>query len=632
MAAGALEAAGYSVWIDDALPAHRAFSNVIEENLHAAAAVLVIWSADARKSRWVPAEAELAYNSDKLVQMSLDGALPPLPFNRIHCEMLGGWNGDSSHAGWKKILKSVCELTGKEQADGHVSHHSHAQLHAGAKAPDETLLAVLAFDNLSADSDLDYFCDGVSEEIQRTVTRGGSLKVVARSSSFQFRGADKETGRVAHALGVSHLLDGSVRRGGDRVRISAELVECHSRSSIWSDRFDGTLDDVFTLQETIAEAVAEALKVALKPGVEQTPLAPREYERFLRARSILSAGDSFFDDSALRAIPLLEEVTSARPDFAPAWELLASARAAELRSGHSQQAYSEGAKAVIDAAERALALDSQRSGALVALALLEPWGAYARREALLDRALEAAPNDPVALTELSNFYWSVGRLRDGLRMAERAFEVNPLLPAAALLVAQLRAYVGDYEKSVAMHEEVYRRWPDNPGMLLNLLNIAATTRQWDAYDRAVGDIDKFEGWPAADLRASRSFAEAVRYADEERRDRRVARYAEVIGKTGSLPLNVITGAGVFGRPEQALDLAEKANYDFIFEPEGNRAVVHFPGTMFGPWSTMKRLPRFVELCARLGMCDYWIKSGKWPDRIEELPYDFKAEALKAVAS
>lgn len=627
-AARNLESLGYSVWIDDALPAHRAFSSVIEEKLRESKATLVLWSTDARNSRWVPAEAELAHNEDKLIQISLDGALPPLPFNRLQCELMQGWDGSPSHPSWAKIEASVSQLAGEAATPQPSKTGSVRQ----PTRSGEMLLAVLAFDNISADPDLNYFCDGVAEEIQRTVARGTQLKVVARTSSFQFRGPEKETGKVASALGVSHLLDGSVRRGGDRVRISAELVDCTNRSSVWSDRFDGTLDDVFELQESIAESVAEALKVALTPPVAEKPLGTMDYERFLRARAILSGGDYVFDDSALRAIPLLEQVTRARPDFAPAWELLANARASELRSGHTSQTYAEGRKAVIDAAETALSLDPKRSGALVALAMLEPWGAYAKRKALLEEALTAQPNDTTALTELANFYWSVGRLRDAFAMAERAYELDPMMPSAAVLVAALRAYVGDYQGSVSQHRQLYKRWPDNPGMLHHLLNIAATTGEWDAYDEFIGDIDKFDGWQAADLRATKAYAEAVRNEDDAVRDHRIERYNEVVEKTGTLPLNVITAGGVFGRAEQALDIAEKASYDYIFEPEGDRAALHFPGTMFGPWSTIKNYPRFVKLCARLGLCDYWVSSGIWPDRIDELPYDFKDEVHKTLTA
>lgn len=632
-AARALQDAGYSVWIDDELPAHRAFSTVIEDQLRGAAAVLVLWSEDARTSRWVPAEADMAYNSDKLVQMSIDGTLPPLPFNRMHCEMLSHWEGDPQDPAWCKILGSVAELSGRAPPTiNPVQAVTGARREQPTRAPTEKVLAVLPFDNLSSDPDLDYFCDGVSDEIQRTVARATSLKIVARASSFQFRGADKATAQVAAALGTTHLLDGTVRRGGDRVRISAELVDCASRAAIWADRFDGTLDDVFTLQEEIAEAVAQALKVVLEPAVAAKPLASIDYERFLRAKAHLAGGHSAFDDSAFKAIPLLEKVVEARPDFAPAWELLATARATELRSGHSQTPYAEGARKTREAAEKALSLDPSRTRALVALALLEPWGAYAKREALLDKAIAAAPNDPVVLTELATFYWTVGRSQEGIALAERAFELNPMMPAAALQVAAMLAYVGEPRASMKLHRELCRKWPEDPGMLMALINQAGITDLWEDFDEVVDDIEKFDGWQLVDLKASRAFSLTVRAKDPEKAWRRIARYEELLEKTGTVPLNVVTGVCVFGFPEEALRMAERSNYDFIFEPEGEHAGTYYHGTIFGPWNTMRELPAFVDLCDRLGLCRYWVESGKWPDMVPDLPYDFKEEVRKRVTA
>jgi TolB-like protein len=117
-------------------------------------------------------------------------------------------------------------------------------------------LAVLAFDNLSGDPGMAYFSDGVSEEIQQTFARGADLKVIGRTSSFQLRGADKTVRKAAAELKATHVLDGSVRRRGERVRISAQLIDCASETALWSNRFDRDLTDIFALQDEIAAEVA----------------------------------------------------------------------------------------------------------------------------------------------------------------------------------------------------------------------------------------------------------------------------------------------------------------------------------------------------------------------------------------
>ena len=110
LAGEALRALGYGVWRDDELPAHRAYSDVIEERIKAAKAVLVLWSADAARSQWVRAEADAAREAGTLVQVSLDGSLPPMPFNQIQCADLGGWNGDAGAPGWNKVVSSIASL------------------------------------------------------------------------------------------------------------------------------------------------------------------------------------------------------------------------------------------------------------------------------------------------------------------------------------------------------------------------------------------------------------------------------------------------------------------------------------------------------------------------------------------
>ncbi len=624
--AHALRSEGYDVWVDDDIPTHRDFSAVIEEQLRAAKAVLVLWSSDAVKSRWVPAEADIAHAAGTLVQLTLDDTVPPLPFNRMQCEALTGWTGDVNAHGWRKVAAGIAELVG----------HGPTPKHAGARplaalAPTERLLAVLAFDNLSGDPEMAFFSDGVSEEIQQTVAQGSDLKVVARSSSFQFRGADKAVRKVAADLKASHLLDGSVRRSGERVRINVQLVECASEVTLWTNRFDGDLTDVFALQEQIAEAVAQALKVAFATPVQVQSLDPAIYELFLKARAAIGDGGRIFDDTAEVALPLLEQVVAASPDHAAAWELLARSRALVLRSGHRKTPYVEGREGVLQAAAAALRLDQKRGGAYEALAFLEPWGAYAARERLLEQALAASPNDADTLTEMSIFTWSVGRFRDALRFAERAREVNPLMPAACLQVAQMRAYGGDYAGSVEMHQDLHRRWPGNFSILMDLLNTSSTFGFWDAYLQAVGEIQHFKGWQATFLRETVRYVDTLESGDPAKARELLERYTHLVAKSGTVPLNYLVALSMVGLTKEAMDLAETASFDHVNDPDGPLPSAFFPGTILGPWSELNRMPRFIDLADRLGLCAYWAQSDRWPECVEWTPYDFKALARQRAA-
>ena len=147
--------------------------------------------------------------------------------------------------------------------------------------------------------------------------------MVGRSSSFQLRGPDKAARRVADELGATHLLDGSVRRSGDQLRVTAQLVDCASQTELWADRFDRALTEVFALQDDIAAAIATALNAALAPAAPQGPIDPIAYDLYLRARAPAP-------DPTLFDIPLLEQAVARAPDFAQGWAMLAFARAVDL--------------------------------------------------------------------------------------------------------------------------------------------------------------------------------------------------------------------------------------------------------------------------------------------------------------
>lgn len=506
-----------------------------------------------------------------------------------------------------------------------------AMVAAAPEAAVETgpVLAVLAFDNLSGDPALAYFSDGVSDEIQQTVAQGSDLKVIARSSSFQFRGPDKAVRNVATELRATHLLDGSVRHSGQRVRISAQLVQCAGETILWTHRFDGDLDDVFDLQERIAVAVAQALKITFAAPVQPRALDPAIYQIFLQAREILSDGGHIYDVTGGPALPLLEQVTNAAPDYAPAWELLAKCRALVLRLANRRGDYATGRAGVIAAAETALRLDPKRAGAYEALARLEPWGAYAAREAQLEKALAAAPNDPSALNEMSNFCWAVGRFRDALGLAEKACELNPLIPAARLRVAEMLTYVGDYEASMQMMQDILDRWPDDYAILLSLLNYSVSLGYHDIYRAHCDKVERFTGWRRDVLGQATAYCDALRSNDPEVRRAVVDGLAHSVAAMGVMPLNYIEGISALGFTDEAFDLAEKVSYEHLFDPDGP-IPGPFPGTLLGRWSALNKTRRFIPLCDRLGLCAYWTKTQRWPDCIDWAPYDFKAEVRRRV--
>ena len=354
---------------------------MIDEVLHAAKAVIVIWSNDAVASDWVRAEADMARQQKKLVQVSIDATIPPMPFNQIQCDDLTEWRGDPHAEVWRKLVSSLAQL----------SPHSPPPVEDTATNPAGLLLAVLPFDNLSPDEDLLYFSDGVSEEILQTVSRIDDIKVIGRSSAFQFRGADKAAHHVAKELNCTHVLDGSVRRGGQRIRVSAQLIECGSQTTLWTDRFDRDLVDVFTLQDEIASAVADALRLVFAPASAASSIDPVAYDLYLRARTQSQQWLGAYDGG------LLEQAIARAPKFAQAWAALAMTRAIEAHLSLDPAVSAPLRARSLEAVRRTLALDPNSGPAYAAQSLAEPMCREAFRRARCpdrSKALAGSPHDP----------------------------------------------------------------------------------------------------------------------------------------------------------------------------------------------------------------------------------------------
>jgi adenylate cyclase len=270
-----LRGLGYSVWIDDELPAHRAYSGVIAEQIAAAKAAVVIWSAEAAQSEWVLSEANRAREAHKLVQVAMDAAPLPMPFDAIHCVDLAGWDGEADAPGWRKVVASVSDLVAGAPASaaaGAAPPPSPVSLPPPASPPlptplsqpDKPSIGVMPFANLSGDPEQEYFADGMVEEIVGALSRYRSIFVIGSGSTFSFKGTGATPREVGRQLGVRYVLEGSVRKAGARVRIAVKLTDAADGVQIWADRFEDTLDDLFALQDKVALAVAGVLEPTVR--------------------------------------------------------------------------------------------------------------------------------------------------------------------------------------------------------------------------------------------------------------------------------------------------------------------------------------------------------------------------------
>jgi adenylate cyclase len=407
--AAALRESGYEVWRDDLLPAHRAYAEVIEERLKAAAAVVVLWSAESAKSQWVRAEADSARSAGTLVQATLDGSVPPMPFNQIQCANLTGWSGGIDEPGWRKLADSVRSLAGAPKAK---------EKRAPGRLRGRIGICVLPFENMSGDAEQEYFSDGISEDITTDLSKISALGVVARNTAFTFKGRSLNLCDLAQELGVSHILEGSVRKAGGRVRINAQLIDGSTGEHVWAERFDRDLEDIFAIQDEISSAIVKALKLKLLPS-EREALERRgttdvdAYKLYLLARQYWTTGNHGDMRREERVMRICARAVEIDPYYAQAWALLANAQSnlryifcCEIDDGFA-------------AAHTALAIDPTIAEAhLPMIRRLEDHGDYERADAALGEALRLGPDS----WEVNKEAGRTALLRRNVEMATRHFE------------------------------------------------------------------------------------------------------------------------------------------------------------------------------------------------------------------
>jgi TolB-like protein len=490
----------------------------------------------------------------------------------------------------------------------------------GASAPAaaakgaETLLAVLPFDNLSDDKEMQFFSDGVSEEIIQRLARGSTLKVIGRTTSFQFRGERK--GEAARTLKCSHVLDGSVRRAGTRVRVAAHLVEAGSHVTLWSDRFDRSLEDTFAVQDEISEGIAAALHQTFKRAAAKA-VDPAAYDLYLRATP-----HSFAPDELRSNIALLEQAVQRAPQFAEAWGRLAQLRAflSKYEPYASRAAMHQRIKEEV---RHALSADPQSMDAWVATCLAgPPFGRFAELYAALER-LWQLPDSVGARLWTPSFCRPLGFVRQSLEDAERAFALDPLSTMAGNLLSLARMAAGKFDGVVAMYEDLVRRSPDMHYAVANLMRAYAFQGNWDGFDRL---LDPSAKRPLRELEDGVLFLKTKRDPSVENVDQMRQRLLSRFEQTGGVEVSNLVYAAHVGLGDDVFRLAETARLgprgasDDVLGVDAYRT-----GLLF--WKDMPEIrndPRFVRLCARLGLVEFWLSSGKWPDCADTTPYDFRS--------
>jgi adenylate cyclase len=408
--AGVLANAGHTVWWDRHLHGGANFSSEIERELKDADAVLVLWSPSSLGSAWVQDEAAEGRDSSRLIPAVLGSVKPPLGFRQIQCIDLSEWEKDGRTEPLDDLLSAITKIAGHDKPAKDVE--SAADL-----AP--IAICVLPFVNLSDDAEQEYFSDGITEDIITDLSKISSLEVVARNTAFTFKGRMIDVKEVARTMDVSHVLEGSVRKAGSRIRISAQLIAGGTGRQLWGERYDRDLTDIFEIQDEISHAIVKALELRLLPeekaAIEERGTSNAEAYRFYLMARQQWIGGTFGDLKRDEAIArICQQAVQLDPNYAEAWALMAIAQA-EQRFWHGKNANA------LPAAERALSIKPNLPEALCVKArYLEEEGHQEEANDLIDEALRGNPESWEVNREAARMLFRQGRIAESIPYFERA--------------------------------------------------------------------------------------------------------------------------------------------------------------------------------------------------------------------
>lgn len=349
-----------------------------------------------------------------------------------------------------------------------------------AKGEASASVAVLPFIDLSPDGDQEFFSDGISEEILNVLVRIPKLKVAGRTSSFSFKGQNEDLREIGAALGVDHVLEGSVRKSGTKLRITAQLIRSNDGFHMWSETYDRELTDVFDIQDDIAKAVAGELALSLGLKSDESLIVDRTddieaYEKYLKARQLFLARGRENLDAALL---LLNEVTARDPDFAPAWALIGNTYVVyeAYQPGNPPDGDWHQWRAIgLAASERAITLDPGNAEAHMSRASLMVYsGDLIPGAEELDKAVDLAPDNAAVLDLAAQMLLALGYRQEARSLAQRAVESDPLVSIYRNTLGNAVAFSGASPDAPDPAEEALKQYAKvreiNPDMIYGYTN------------------------------------------------------------------------------------------------------------------------------------------------------------------
>jgi TolB-like protein/Tfp pilus assembly protein PilF len=462
---------------------------------------------------------------------------------------------------------------------------------APARAPSgPASIAVLPFVNMSDDQANDYFSDGLSEELLNVLAKVQGLRVIARTSSFAFKGKDVTIADVAKALGVDHVLEGSVRKSGDRVRITAQLIRAADSSHLWSETYDRTLEDVFAIQDEISGEVVDALKVrllgqdTLKAEVGGTTNA-RAYEAYLQGLYSVNQGQQ--EVTLRKALAAFGQAVAEDPNYARAHA--GRARVLGHLASNGYEPFDSGFGRAREAAERAIALEPGLAEAWLPLAYITSTVDLDIRKAqtYFERARALDPGSAEVQNLYSNFALGIGLTDKAIEAGSKAVQLDPLAPRQHIALAT--AYYGArrYDEALATARRAERLDPNFPSVHGSIGYVLLETGDFEEaraeFEKEAIEWQRLTGLAIADAKLGRT----------EQARAELATAIERLGEAAAYQYAEINAQ--LGDPDEAFRWLEVARR--IKDP-GLSTIVSDP--LMDP---LRDDPRYKTLTRELGLAD-----------------------------
>jgi TolB-like protein len=420
----AIESMGWSVWWDPAIVPGQEFDRQIDVELKQAAAVLAVWTPDSVDSRWVRGEAREAADRGVLVPVRFDDAKLPIDVRAFHTIELDDSGRDPGNPRIQELLDALGALVARRHAGEPLVARAEVSSPTAGGMHDRVSICVLPFADIGGDPQQAYFSDGITEDIITELSRWRLLAVRSRASAFRYRGMAVDVRQVARDLDVQFVVEGSVRRMGDRIRITVQLIDAETGNHVWAEKFDRDAADLFALQDEVVRTIVSTLVGRIQVSdLERTRRRP---PTSLAAYQCVLQGNAVPWDEpqgAAEATRLFEKAIELDPGYGMAHSLLAAMRYGFWRDDSSGDATLEEAYAL---ARRGVELDSNESTCFSILAQV----CLMRRSfdlalQYMRRAVEINPGNQWNTADMGLVLGYLGQAEEALAWLRRAREIDP---------------------------------------------------------------------------------------------------------------------------------------------------------------------------------------------------------------